>query len=370
VRVGLNATCFNDRPSGARQRFLGIYGALFASNPNIEFLIYEPADCAVTQWFAGAANVFARPTAVSSAGRLHKIVASIGFWKRQLLSDRLDLFEAFNLPAVRAPQCPTILTVHDVRQIRDDVPHPQRDVYRFIWRHTLNRVDHVIAVSDTIRDELAVIAPATPVTRIYNGIDPSCFVCSDLTAAAATAARLCLPQTFALAVGHLEHRKNYSRLVEAIAVLRDNGKILPLVIVGNEGGQLAEIRATIAKHQLDSQISILRGATDDELRHLYALSRVVVFPSKYEGFGIPLLEAMAAQRPLVTSNIPVFEELTEHQGVYFPPDDAAAMAAQIARLLDDKILASKVVSYGTARVRDFEFPQLAAQVAAIYATLT
>ena len=107
MRVGLNAICFDDRPSGAKQRFLGIYGALISAHPEIDFVIYEPADCRVAQWFAGAANVVARPTPVPSSGQLRKAVAGARFWRHRLRADRLDLFETFNLPMVVAPDCPT-----------------------------------------------------------------------------------------------------------------------------------------------------------------------------------------------------------------------------------------------------------------------
>jgi glycosyltransferase involved in cell wall biosynthesis len=369
VRVGLNATCFNERPSGARQRFIGIYGALIALRPDIEFVIYEPVDCAVAGWFGGAANVVARPTPVPSSGRLRKLVASLGFWNKQLASDRLDLFEAFNMPVFGKPRCSTIFTIHDVREIRDNVPRPQRDFYTMVLRRELRRVDHIITVSDTMRKEIAQIAPGTPITRIYNGIDPSRFRGADPAALAATTARLGVPQGFALAVGHLEERKNFLRLVEAFALLRDSGRTLPLLIVGNDGGSRSEIAAAVARHGLETQISLLQGVTDEELCHLYALSRLVVFPSRYEGFGIPVLEAMAAHRPLVTSDIAVFQELTEGRGAYFPPDDASAIAAQIARLLDDQQLASDLVRYGDTRIADFGFPSLAAQLSALYQTL-
>ena len=82
MRVGLNATCLNDRPSGARQRFLGIYGALFRRLPDVEFVIYEPNDCRLTKWFEGLSNVTARVTPVPSMGRLGKFKAGISYWRQ------------------------------------------------------------------------------------------------------------------------------------------------------------------------------------------------------------------------------------------------------------------------------------------------
>ena len=75
MRIGLNATCFNDRPSGANQRFLGIYGALVRRRPDIEFVVYEPADQRIADWFGGAPNVVARPTPIPSVGRFARLRA-------------------------------------------------------------------------------------------------------------------------------------------------------------------------------------------------------------------------------------------------------------------------------------------------------
>ena len=109
--------------------------------------------------------------------------------------------------------------------------------------------------------------------------------------------------------------------------------------------------------------------TDWELADLYSLCRRVAFPSRYEGFGIPVLEAMAAQRPIVLSDIPVFRELTEDKGIYFPPDNSEAMAGVIADLLLCRGRQEKLVTYGRERVRAFTFPQLAAQVEQVYQRL-
>jgi glycosyltransferase involved in cell wall biosynthesis len=96
---------------------------------------------------------------------------------------------------------------------------------------------------------------------------------------------------------------------------------------------------------------------------------LVIFPSYYEGFGIPVLEAMAAHRPLIVSDIPVFRELTEGRGTYFPPDDSEAMAAVIAEVLSCKERQQGIVDYGDQRVRAFTFSELASQVEHVYRRL-
>lgn len=369
LRVGLNATCFNERPSGARQRFVGIYRALIARCPDIEFVIYEPDDCRVADWFAGARNVVARRTPLPSTGRIAKMLRGLAYWRGALRRDRLDLFEQFHLPLVRAPHCPTILTVHDIRPVLPDVPLPARWLNSWILRNSLRSADHVVTVSETMLREILSFEPSLSISTVYNGIEKASFDQSSLERAAATGAIFDLRQEFALSVGHLEHRKNYISLIRAMAKLRDEGRTVSLVIVGNEGDAEDAIRQEVWRLGLSERIKILRGVSDSELADLYALSKLVVFPSSYEGFGIPILEAMAAHRPIVLSDIPVFRELTENEAVYFPPQEPAMIAGAIAEMLSNPDHRQRVVEYGDRRVAAFGFQELAAQVEGIYRSL-
>ena len=368
MRVGLNATCLNERPSGAKQRFIGIYGALFRRCPDIEFVIYQPRDCNVGAWFNGAPNVAVRPTPLPSTGRAARMLKGLGYWRSAFAQDRLDLFETFHLPLVDARNCPTVLTVHDARPVLPEIPLAKRMLHGAVFRRALRRADHVVTVSDAMRRELLAICPEASVSTIYNGIDPAPF--NRLPASGEqTRSKLGLPTQFILAVGHLEARKNYIRLIQAVATLRDRGQPISLVIVGNDGGQAKGVVEEINRLSLSDVVRLLSGVTDRELADLYSLCTMVAFPSRYEGFGIPVLEAMAAQRPIVLSDIPVFRELTEDKGVYFPPDDSEAMAGVIADLLSCRERQEKLVSYGRERVRAFTFPQLAAQVEQVYQQL-
>src|SRR5438105_1070917 len=93
VRIGLNATCFNERPSGAKQRFIGIYGELVRRLPEVEFVVYEPADCRVRSWFAGAPNVAGKRTPLRSEGRILKSLYALQYWRTGPHQERVDFFE-------------------------------------------------------------------------------------------------------------------------------------------------------------------------------------------------------------------------------------------------------------------------------------
>lgn len=375
MRIGLNATCFNDRPSGASQRFAGIYGALIARCPDIEFIIYEPRDCRVSEWFGGALNVRAVPTPLPSTGRVGRALAGIGFWNKRLQQDGLDVFEQFHLPLVGNPSCPVVLTIHDARPILAEVPWVKRKLYTRILRSALRRADRVLTVSLTIRGDLLAVEPKASVEVVYNGIDPAAFAPDpDPAAAESTRERLRVPDNFILAVGHLEPRKNYLRLIEAVAHLRasnvDASNVeVGLVIVGNDGGEGERIGEFVGRLGLAEQVRLLQGVSHSDLADLYALASLVVFPSTYEGFGIPILEAMAARRPLVLSDIPVFRELTEGRGAYFAPEEPGSIADTIRSVLTQPQRQKALIDYGERRMHDFTFPALARQLEQVYRTL-
>ena len=369
MRVGLNATCFNDRPSGANQRFRRLYGALIRRNPAVEYVVYEPADQRIAGWFAGLPNVVARATPLPSVGRLARFRVGLSYWKRALRRDAPDIFETFSLPLVAAPGCPTLLTIHDLRPVHAGQPFAGRLLAVPVLRHALARADHVIAVSQTVEAELLAFHPGLAVSTIYNGVDSASFAAPDPAAIEEAGRRYRLPDRFALAVGHLEPRKNLPMLIDAIAQLRERGQGRPLVIVGRDGGQRAEILARIAGRRVGPLVTVIEDAGDDLVRALYALCALVVVPSRYEGFGIALIEAMAAARPLVTSDIPVFRELTQGMGHYFPPGDSSAAADAIDRVWSDAGERERLIAHGRRRVADFGFDRLADELAALHRSL-
>ncbi len=366
MRIGINATCLNDRPSGARQRFAGIFQELLHMRPDDEFVVFEPGDCAVASWFAGAANLRAVRTPLDSNNRLQRAARGALYWPAALARERFDLFEAQNLPATWPRRGARLLTIHDVRGLRAGAGPLERRVYPRILASSIANADRVVVVSDAVRRELLAFAPDASVSVVHNGIDPARFARPDAPTLDAVSRELGLPRRFLLSVGHLERRKNYPALLEAMAALAPSQPDLHLLIVGNDSGEGTRIAADIRRQGLGERVRLLSGVPDCQLRALYASCSALVFASTYEGFGIPLLEAMAMSAPMAISDIPAFREVAADAAAYFDPCDPADIAGTVAGLLASPGERESLARAGRNRLPAFTFRTLAAGLSAAY----
>ncbi|MGX1100227.1 glycosyltransferase family 4 protein [Amorphus sp. MBR-141] len=366
MKIGLNATCFNERPSGARQRFLGLYLPAILALPDVHFVVYSAKDINAGRWFDNFDNVSIRRTPIPSEGRWNRIVSGLAYWPTTLRKDKLDLLEGFHLPPVSNPSGRMVMTIHDLRGIHPHIQYSRRSVYRTVVQHSIRRSDKILTVSDAMKREIESVFPDTQITRIYNGIDNAMFERIDDDEANRFIRDRQLPSDFLLTVGHYEIRKNYARLLDAIDLLNDQGLSIPLVIAGNDSGQFDELHNRVTEAGLEKQVVLLRNLDDNQIGWLYRKCRLFIFPSSYEGFGIPLLEAMAVRKPFLLSDIAVFRELSEDQGIYFPYDDSNAMASAIATLARSDDEQKRLVDYGSIRVKDFSFDTLSKELVSFY----
>lgn len=365
MRIGINATCLNDRPSGAKQRFVGLYGALFRERPDDDFVVFSPKDCNMGAWFSNCPNVSVIQTPIPSIGRVKKFALGTQFWPSALKKARLDYFEVMHLPLIRPSSTPTMLTIHDIRGALPQTPRLERLLYTKVLRDALCKADRVITVSESMAQSIEAFDNRISTAVIYNGInlDDQWLLENDVKD---FLERFDLTPQYLLAVGHLEVRKNYYRLIEALGHLRLRGFDIPLVIIGEDSGEGALLTQLTDRLGLTRQVRFLSQVSDDDLVRAYQAAALFVFASNYEGFGIPILEAMAARCPMVLSDLAVFREITQGKALYFLADDTFAIADTIERGLSDQAYRRANIAYGESRVKDFDFAQLAKQLARLY----
>ena len=176
-------------------------------------------------------------------------------------------------------------------------------------------------------------------------------------------ARYGLAPDYLLHVGTLQPRKNLARLMEAAASLRARWPELQLVLAGQPGWQAGPILAQARAHS--DSVRLLDYVPDDDLPGLYSGARAFVFPSLYEGFGFPVLEAMACGTPVVCSNTSSLPEVAGEAALLMDPEDTAALAGAIGRLLEDTALRENLIARGLEQARKFSWERAAQETLAV-----
>jgi glycosyltransferase involved in cell wall biosynthesis len=287
----------------------------------------------------------------------------------ELFTGRLDLLHApdFVLPPTHAR---TLVTIHDlsflihpecaepsmVRYLTDAVPRG------------LRRANVILADSQATRNDLARLLPINPahVELVYPGVGPR-FCPMPAEAIAPVRRRLGLPDNFVLFVSTLEPRKNLVRLLEAFAqVVQTDSFNLHLVIAGRRGWLYEDIFAAIDRLQLHERVQLLDYVDDKDLPALYNLAAAFVYPSIYEGFGIPPLEALACGTPTVTADNSSLPEVVADAAVLVSAEDVGSIASGIARVVSDEALRARLRVAGPAQARKFTWEQAAQRVLACY----
>jgi glycosyltransferase involved in cell wall biosynthesis len=172
---------------------------------------------------------------------------------------------------------------------------------------------------------------------------------------------------FILAVGTLQPRKNYVRLIQAFGALP--GDEVSLVIAGGRGWLFDEIFAEVERLGLGGRVIFPGFAADEDLPALYSAASVLAYPSTYEGFGLPILEAFACETPVVTSTASCLPEVAGGAALLVAPTDVEALANALRRLLEDAALRSQLVAAGLERVSQFSWHRSASQLLGHYQRL-
>lgn len=289
----------------------------------------------------------------------------------QLVHARVDLCHFTNSVAPLWPPCPFIVTVHDASLWLYPQYHYSRRLLamRPLIPVVARRAAAVIAVSQSAkRDIVRVLGlPPQKVHVIYEAPAPHFRPLPYGAWVEETRKRLALPQRFILYVGTIEPRKNLVRLLRAFARLKQ-GHGIPhaLVLVGQRGWKEATIFATVERLALTHDVRFLGYVSDEDLVALYNLADVFVFPSLYEGFGLPVVEAMACGTPVVTSNRGALAEVTDGAAELVDPEDEESIAEGIRRVLWEPGRAAALGQWGRKRAQRFRWQQAAAETIALY----
>lgn len=232
-----------------------------------------------------------------------------------------------------------------------------QDLYKLVhWtEYSVRRAAKIITISEFSKRAIinAYHIPETKVVVAYPG-----FVMSNSSTISA------VPNRYILSVGTIQPRKNFVRLIEALGLLPD--REISLVIVGKKGWLYDEILSAPKKYGLEKRVQFLDFVPDSDLPKLYENAQCFALPSLYEGFGLPVLEAMSHSVPVVVSSTSSLPEIAGDAGIYVDPEDAGSIAAGLTQAITEKgTIRSNRVKLGKDRVKDFTWDKAAEKVMAV-----
>ena len=287
----------------------------------------------------------------------------------QVLIGRFDVFHSpdFTLPPVAGR--PTVLTVHDLAFLRTPqcaFPTLRAYLERVVPR-SIRRATRVIAVSESTRRDCIDLLGVSPdkISTVHEGVSAVFRPPSDPDADRLHLRTMGIECPYILSTGTLEPRKNYERLLQAFAVLRARGDDRVLVVAGRPGWLYEPIHETVRRLKLTDCVTFVTP-NDRDLRRLYGAADAFVYPSLYEGFGIPPLEAMACGAPVICSSTASLPEVVGDAAVTFNPYDVEEIADAMRSVLEDPLVARRLRRQGIERAASFTWERAATGTLDVY----
>lgn len=296
-------------------------------------------------------------------------VGGIGF---DALLPQARLFHATEHLLLPLRGIPTVLTVHDL--IFHHLPECHKPLNRWYLNLTMplycRRATHIIAVSEATRRDLMALYGIEPskIDVVYEAADPT-FCVPPPAAVAAASARYGLPDRYLLFVGTVEPRKNLRRLLQAFGDLHAQRLVDALVIVGRRGWLYADFFADLERLPARQAVLFPGYVPDGDLPAIYAGARALVLPSLYEGFGLPVLEAMACGTPVVCSRSSSLPEVAGEAALLIDPTDVQALEAGLASVLQDEAVRQEMRTRGLVQAGRFTWQRAARETLAVYQRL-
>src|SRR5437867_7129625 len=294
--------------------------------------------------------------------------------------DLVHIPHLFWLP--RTLPCPYVVTVHDVLEHMyraRDHSGLRRSLHFHLTRRVLNGAARIFAVSKFTKSEIAKLfgIPAARIEVVYNAIDER-FLRGHTNDSDRQflAERYLVTYPFILYAGRISPHKNVVRIIEAFSALKaeldKEGKYpdLKLIIIGDELSKHPDLRRTVIRGGVQNDVRFLGFVPIEVLRIFYDAAKVFIFPSLYEGFGLPPLEAMAHGTPVVTSNTSSLPEVVGNAAVLVNPENVFDIMRALHRVLLDQSLREKLKLRGYEQVTKFSWDAAARQILAVYERTT
>lgn len=367
MKIAFDAKRLFNNTSGLGNYSRTLVGQLLRTHPSDRFSLFTPAVRLDVPYLPADNAEIVRPAGIwTHLKSVWRTYAPGGICRRQ----GIDIYHGLSheLPVgLKKRGIKSVVTIHDLIFLR----HPEFYSPVDVWIHTrkvryaCRTADAVIAISQQTRRDIVELlgTPPEKIEVVYQSISPVYGAGPEAGQAEKDLAPLCLPEDFVLCVGTIERRKNQLALLQAMRQV----PAVRLVVVGRRSGRYyRELVKYIAANGLSDRVTFLSGVSSRVLAGLYKKCRFVAYPSVYEGFGLPIVEAIGSGKAVLTSSGGCFAEAGGPGALYAPSDDVEAIAAAMRRLWEDEALRRELATAGREYIRRFSDAGTSERVYAVY----
>lgn len=370
MRIGINAMYWIPNSMGGTQTYLlRLVEALLASDEQHEYVIFLNREGAAA-FAPHSSRLRVEVCPVRGRNRLARLLWENAALGRRARALKLDVVHSLGyLSPIYLPTKSVVTVLDMIHYIRpDEIARSKRYLWRLLLPSTLRRVDRIITISESVKREVARFFPRAEAktVAIPLAVDTARFTPGEGLRDSDPGGADARPPAI-LAVASMAPHKNMAVLVRAVARLRRDGHAVRLLLVGQETVTTAELRPLAASLGLGpGDVEFSGRVSDEALVRLYREAVVLVFPSLYEGFGLPLLEAMACGCPVIASRTSSIPEVVGDAALLFDPMDESELAQHLASVLESAELRRDLIGRGFRNLERFGWASTAARTLAVY----
>ena len=338
--------------------------------PENFYFLYNPKKNKEILFTTDLDNIFEKLPTTSFYKKYYNLWRQKGIIN-DLETDKIEIFHGLSgeIPSgLKNKKIKSVVTIHDLIFMR--YPHLysffDRKIHFFKFKKSAKNADLVIAISEQTKADIITYLkiPANKIKVVYQGCQDVFKQNYSTEEKNEVALKYNLPAIFILNVGTIEERKNALTIVKAIKKIDTK-----LVLIGKQTDYSDRIKAYIKDNSLEEKVIFLHGLSSKELAIAYQLATIFVYPSIFEGFGIPIIEALFSKTPVITTNSGVFPEAGGPNSIYINPENVADLKIQIERLLSSKSLRDEIANKGFEFVQKFNDEVIASEIMQCYKSL-
>jgi len=372
IKIGINARALQARPTGVAKYILNSILNLKTANGknDNDYMLFFGSDRPVPEAILNAGFKYDIPK-MSTHNQILKLLWAQAYLPFATRRHKLDLFHEYSLVSPAVKRCRTVLTVYDIAPLYlpDCYTYATRLYLKSLLPRSIRQADRIIAISKNSKDDLIRHFKVTPdkIEVVHAGVDETFRPIHDRCELERIKKIYNIRGDFILAVSLISPRKNLTRLIKAFKVLKDQKKTDgQLVIVGRKAWLYEEVFREAVSSGLEKDIVFCGHIPDEHLVCMYSAASVFAYPSLYEGFGLPILEAMACGAPVVASNISSIPEVCGQAALLVDPYSIEELARALDSVINNPGLRQDLIRKGLEQASRFSWKKTSEDTLAVY----